>query len=108
MGILARREANGQSQWSAEWKHGVVPDRAAPVERGERMPTDLLTSFFARYPSASGGTHAGGQYTLICPECGHSVPVAVLDEQHAQLHVHCANCGYDDVLGAVPEGVLGR
>ena len=62
------------------------------------MAHDLLAKFFSRYPSALGSTNAGGQYRVICPSCGHIVPVPVLDEETHQLLVHCAHCGYDDDL----------
>ncbi len=60
------------------------------------MADDQLATFFARYPSALGSTHAGGQYRIICPECGHLVAVAVLDEQTRGIVVHCENCDYHD------------
>jgi len=63
------------------------------------MADDQLATFFARYPSALGSTHAGGQYRIICPECGHLVAVAVLDEQTRNIVVHCENCDYyDDIV----------
>lgn len=57
---------------------------------------DLLIAFFERYPSALGMSHAGGQYHLVCPECGNMVPVAVLDDESHQIDVVCYNCGYED------------
>lgn len=62
------------------------------------MAHDLLTKFFARYPSALGSTTAGGQYRIICPSCGHIVAVPVLDEETRSLLVNCAHCGYEDDL----------
>jgi DNA-directed RNA polymerase subunit RPC12/RpoP len=62
------------------------------------MADDQLATFFARYPSALGNTHVGGQYRIICPECGHLVPVAVLDEQTRDIVIHCENCGYRDAI----------
>ncbi|CAA9589155.1 MAG: hypothetical protein AVDCRST_MAG18-4561 [uncultured Thermomicrobiales bacterium] len=99
MGAIARRKATGYSHWLTEWKHGQVAGRAEPTRRGEIMVDDVLSTFFARYPSALGSTHAGGQYRIICPECGHIVPVAVLDDETRHLSVRCANCGYADELG---------
>ena len=48
----------------------------------------------------------GGQYRIICPECGHIVPVAALDEETHQLNVHCAHCGYNDDLSDEPKGTV--
>jgi Zn ribbon nucleic-acid-binding protein len=59
---------------------------------------DLLIAFFERYPSALGMSHAGGQYRLICPECGNMVSVAVLDNDVDAIDVVCYNCGYEDHL----------
>ena len=65
---------------------------------------DLLIEFFARYPSALGMSHAGGQYQLICPQCGNMVPVAVLNDGGHDIDVVCHNCGYEDHLtDRVPE-----
>ena len=65
------------------------------------MVDDQLAIFFARYPSALGSTHAGGQYRIICPECGHLVAVAALDQQTHDIVVHCENCGHHDaIMGA--------
>ncbi|HEU5328599.1 MAG: hypothetical protein ACTHMJ_04605 [Thermomicrobiales bacterium] len=60
------------------------------------MTHDILGQFFDRYPSALGVSHAGGQYRIICPNCGNIVPVQMLDEARTELHVHCDECGYDD------------
>jgi hypothetical protein len=106
MGTITRRKATGYSRWLVEWKHGAVAGRDEPVGREEYMAHDLLTKFFARYPSALGSTHAGGQYRIICPECGHMVPVAVLDDDTHHLHVHCAHCGYDDDLSDEPKSAV--
>jgi Zn ribbon nucleic-acid-binding protein len=66
------------------------------------MADDQLALFYARYPSALGSTQAGGQYRIICPECGYLVAVAVLDEQTSGIVVHCEHCGYhDDIAKAV-------
>ena len=65
------------------------------------MADDQLATFFARYPSALGSTHAGGQYRIICPECGHLVAVAVLDERTPDIVVHCEHCGYHDEIMSV-------
>ena len=62
------------------------------------MADDQLATFFARYPSALGSTHAGGQYRIICPECGHLVAVAVLDERTTEIVVSCEHCGYHDEI----------
>jgi Zn ribbon nucleic-acid-binding protein len=106
MATITRRKATGYSRWLTEWKYGTPAGRAEPAGKGEYMAHDLLATFFARYPSALGSTHAGGQYRIICPECGHIVPVAVLDEETTGIHVHCAHCGYDDDLREEPkEGV---
>jgi len=59
---------------------------------------EVLISFFERYPSALGMSHAGGQYRLICPQCGDMVPVAVLSEDAQQIDVVCYNCGFEDHL----------
>jgi Zn ribbon nucleic-acid-binding protein len=58
----------------------------------------VLIEFFGRYPSALGMSHAGGQYRLICPQCGDMVPVAVLAEDVQQIDIVCYNCGYEDHL----------
>jgi Zn ribbon nucleic-acid-binding protein len=60
------------------------------------MAYDILGQFLDRYPSALGVSHAGGQYRIICPDCGNIVPVHMLDEVRTELHVHCNECGYDD------------
>lgn len=62
------------------------------------MAHDLLATFFARYPSALGSTHAGGQYRIICPECGHLVAVAALDDKTSDIRVHCDHCDYHDEM----------
>lgn len=59
---------------------------------------DVLIEFFTRYPSVLGASHAGGQYRLICPECGAMVPVAVLGDEVHDIDVVCLNCGYEDHL----------
>jgi hypothetical protein len=59
---------------------------------------EVLISFFERYPSALGMSHAGGQYRLICPQCGDMVPVAVLSDDVQQIDVVCYNCGFEDHL----------
>ena len=65
---------------------------------------DLLIVFFERYPSALGMSHAGGQYRLICPQCGAMISVAVLDSDAAEIAVVCHDCGYEDHLtDRVPE-----
>jgi hypothetical protein len=102
MTAIARRKAIGYSRWLVEWKYGAMAWREEPVKGEEYMAHDLLTKFFARYPSALGSTHAGGQYRIICPECGHIVPVAVLDEETHHLNVHCAHCDYNDDLSDEP------
>src|SRR5262245_39953791 len=68
---------------------------------------ELLIEFYARYPSALGMTHAGGQYRLICPQCGDMVPVAVLSDDVQQIDIVCYNCGYEDHLtdGVEVQGV---
>ena len=68
---------------------------------------EVLISFFERYPSALGMSHAGGQYRLICPQCGDMVPVAVLSDDVQQIDVVCYNCGFEDHLvdGAGVNGV---
>ena len=62
------------------------------------MADDQLAIFFARYPSALGSTQLGGQYRIICPECGHLIAVAVLDEGTRDILVHCENCDYHDEI----------
>lgn len=64
------------------------------------MTDEQLAIFYSRYPSALGSTHAGGQYRIICPECGHLVAVAVLDDQTSGIVVHCENCNYHDDIAA--------
>jgi hypothetical protein len=59
---------------------------------------EMLIQFYERYPSALGMSHAGGQYRLICPQCGDMVPVAVLSDDVQQIDVVCYNCGYEDHL----------
>ena len=59
---------------------------------------DLLITFFERYPSAMGMSHTGGQYRLICPQCGNMVPVAVPDDERSDIDVVCYECGYQDHL----------
>ena len=59
---------------------------------------DLLIAFFERYPSVLGMGSAGGQYQLVCPQCGNMVPVAVLDDSGHEIDVVCYNCGYEDHL----------
>lgn len=78
------------------WRHGL----GGQTRRGEEvdMADDQLATFFARYPSALGSTHAGGQYRIICPECGHLIAVAVLDEQTRDIVIHCEHCGYHDAI----------
>ena len=68
---------------------------------------DVLIEFFARYPSALGTTHAGGQYRLICPQCGEMVPVAVLDDDTRQIDIVCYTCGYEDHLADGVDGAPG-
>ena len=98
MGTITRRRAIGYGRWLVDWKHGLVVGRDAPVWREESMSHEILTRFFSRYPSALGSTSAGGQYQIICPECGHMVPVAVLDEHTHSLRIHCDHCDYDDEI----------
>jgi Zn ribbon nucleic-acid-binding protein len=64
---------------------------------------EMLIEFFGRYPSALGMSHAGGQYRLICPQCGDLVPVAVLSDDVRQIDVVCYNCGFEDHLTDVVE-----
>lgn len=59
---------------------------------------EILINFFERYPSAMGMSHAGGQYRLICPQCGDMVSVAELNDDAPQIDVVCGNCGYEDHL----------
>jgi hypothetical protein len=68
---------------------------------------EMLIEFYARYPSALGMSHAGGQYRLICPQCGDMVPVAVLADDIEQIDIVCYNCGYEDHLadGVEVQGV---
>lgn len=63
---------------------------------------EMLIQFYERYPSALGMSHAGGQYRLICPQCGDMVPVAA-DDDTQQIDVVCYNCGYEDHLSDVVE-----
>lgn len=67
------------------------------------MADELLSIFFRRYPSALGSTIAGGQYRIICPECGHMVSVDMLDDERHHITVYCANCGYNDEIGDPPQ-----
>ncbi len=98
MGALTGCGATSSGYWSTEWKRGAVARSLAPAEKEGSMGDDLLATFFARYPSALGSTHAGGQYRIICPECGHLVAVSALDEATDRLSIHCDNCDYDDEL----------
>ncbi len=103
MGTIVRRKATGYSHWLVEWKRGPVTGRGNVTEGMDFMADELLSIFFSRYPSALGNTHAGGQYRIICPECGHIVPVAALDEDHHQIIVYCTNCDYNDEIGDPPQ-----
>ena len=59
---------------------------------------EILIAFYERYPSALGMSHAGGQYRLICPQCGDMVPVAAVSDDIQQIDIVCYNCGYEDHL----------
>jgi DNA-directed RNA polymerase subunit RPC12/RpoP len=85
------------------WRHGLG-SRARRIEEVD-MADDQLATFYARYPSALGNTHAGGQYRIICSECGHLVAVAVLDEQTRDIVVHCEHCGYHDEIVRVAAAI---
>lgn len=97
---MARR-ALGYSQWHTAWKRGMLPGHQDTIAKGATiMADDLLGQFFERYPSALGSTFAGGQYRIICPDCGAMIAVAMPDDEHQQLRVHCEDCGYTDELPA--------
>ena len=64
----------------------------------------VLGQFFARYPSALGGTRGGGFYRVICLDCGALVSVAVPDAAPTRIDILCTACGREDHLGAVVEG----
>jgi hypothetical protein len=64
---------------------------------------EMLIEFYGRYPSALGMSHAGGQYRLICPQCGDMVPVAVLGDDAQQIDVVCYTCGFEDHLADMVE-----
>ena len=102
MSTIARRRGLSFGHPATEWKRGVLRRPAAKVEEGGAMGNDLLATFFARYPSALGNTHIGGQYRIICPECGHLVSVAALDETTDRLSIYCENCEYSDEIVIPP------
>ena len=108
MGTIVRRKATSYSHWLVEWKRGPVTGRGGVTEGMDIMADELLSIFFGRYPSALGNTHAGGQYRIICPECGHIVPVAALDQERHQITVHCTNCGYNDEIGDAPQAEIAQ
>ena len=64
---------------------------------------EILIAFYERYPSALGMSHAGGQYRLICPQCGDMVPVAAVSDDAQQIDIVCYSCGYEDHLSDVIE-----
>ncbi len=105
MSNVVRRSALGYSSWLSEWKRGTVTRQNQQQPQGGIMADDLLGTFFERYPSALGNSHVGGQYRIICPECGHIVPVDVLSEENTHLTIHCDNCDYRDEL---PESAMAK
>lgn len=106
MNTIARRKALSLGHWSTEWKRGAMSRGAAPAVTGGAMGDDLLSTFFARYPSALSSTHVGGQYQIICPECGQIISVAMLDERNDHLSIRCDNCGYaDELIGTSQKGI---
>lgn len=62
------------------------------------MQQEVLSRFFARYPSASGGSRLGNYYQIICPDCGATVSVATPDAAPYRLDPRCAACGWEDHL----------
>lgn len=106
MSTIARRKALSLGHWSTEWKRGAVSRGATAAVMGAAMGDELLSVFFARYPSALSSTHLGGRYQIVCPECGHIVSVAMLDEGIDRLSVHCDNCGYADELTTAPRQAI--
>lgn len=62
------------------------------------MQQEVLSRFFARYPSAFGGSRLGNYYQVICPDCGASVAVAIPDAAPYRLDLHCADCDWRDCL----------
>ncbi len=61
----------------------------------------VLSQFFARYPSALGGTRGGGFYRVICLDCGALVSVAVPDGAPTRIDILCTACGWEDHLSIV-------
>ena len=103
MSTIARRKALSLGHWSTEWKRGTIARRATPAAEGGAMGNDLLSVFFARYPSALSSTHLGGHYQIVCPECGHIVSVAMLDDGADHLSIRCDNCSYVDEMAEAPQ-----
>jgi hypothetical protein len=96
MGAMIADGNAGCARGVVAWRHGYGGQARRIGEIN--MADDQLATFFARYPSALGSTHMGGQYRIICPECGHLVAVAVLDEQTPDIVVHCEGCGHHDEI----------
>ena len=70
------------------------------------MAEEVLSRFFERYPSACGGSRAGGYYQIICPACGAMVQVASPDRPPYTIEVRCAACGREDRLGGEPAAAV--
>jgi len=62
------------------------------------MEPSVLGEFFARHPSASGGSRAGGYYQIICDACGALVPVVAPDAAARRIDIRCADCGWEEHL----------
>ena len=78
------------------WKLGNDGGAETPME------PSVLGEFFARHPSASGGSRAGGYYQIICDECGAIVPVAAPDAAARRIDIRCADCGWEEHLVEAP------
>ena len=78
------------------WKLGNDGGAGTPME------PSVLGEFFARHPSASGGSRAGGYYQIICDECGALVPVAAPDAAARRIDIRCADCGWEEHLVEAP------
>lgn len=63
------------------------------------MEPQVLSEFYARYPSAFGNSRAGGVYRVICLRCGEFVTVPVPEENPRGIDVNCPSCGWHEHIG---------
>ena len=98
--IVGWGERSGRQQIRG-W-HAALEDRGDPDEH--LLTESLLESCFARYPSAFGGSRAGGYYQIICPQCGSMIAVPAPQANQRSLYIQCGVCGWEDRLGDAASG----